>query len=105
MWIVLGQVAHDQQCIAFGNRPGFVQLIESMRHGTTGCSLAEIAEHVIEKSGIVAHYEAEREGQERIENLRELLTSALDGKADKREVVVTGFGREDTHELPNSLRT
>ncbi|HEV3261078.1 MAG TPA: PVC-type heme-binding CxxCH protein [Gemmataceae bacterium] len=25
------------------------------------------------------------------------------GKADKREVVVTGFGRFDTHELPNSL--
>jgi putative membrane-bound dehydrogenase-like protein len=26
-----------------------------------------------------------------------------DGKADTREVVVTGFGRTDTHELPNSL--
>ncbi len=26
-----------------------------------------------------------------------------DGKADSSEVVVTGFGREDTHELPNSL--
>ncbi len=26
-----------------------------------------------------------------------------DGKADQREVVVTGFGRSDTHELPNSL--
>jgi putative membrane-bound dehydrogenase-like protein len=26
-----------------------------------------------------------------------------DGKADHREVVATGFGRSDTHELPNSL--
>ncbi len=26
-----------------------------------------------------------------------------DGKADAREVVATGFGRSDTHELPNSL--
>ena len=26
-----------------------------------------------------------------------------DGRADRREVVVTGFGRRDTHELPNSL--
>ncbi len=26
-----------------------------------------------------------------------------DGKADSREVVATGFGRSDTHELPNSL--
>ena len=26
-----------------------------------------------------------------------------DGKADFREVVATGFGRHDTHELPNSL--
>jgi hypothetical protein len=27
-----------------------------------------------------------------------------DGRADKREVVVTGFGRDDTHEVPNSDR-
>ncbi|ADV61027.1 membrane-bound dehydrogenase domain protein [Isosphaera pallida ATCC 43644] len=26
-----------------------------------------------------------------------------DGQADHREVVLTGFGRDDTHELPNSL--
>ncbi len=26
-----------------------------------------------------------------------------DDRADRREVVVTGFGRDDTHELPNSL--
>jgi len=26
-----------------------------------------------------------------------------DGRADRSEVVVTGFGRDDTHELPNSL--
>ena len=26
-----------------------------------------------------------------------------DGKSDRKEVVVTGFGRFDTHELPNSL--
>ncbi|MCA9152606.1 MAG: dehydrogenase, partial [Planctomycetales bacterium] len=26
-----------------------------------------------------------------------------DGRADHQEVVVTGFGRDDTHELPNSL--
>jgi putative membrane-bound dehydrogenase-like protein len=26
-----------------------------------------------------------------------------DGKADSREIVATGFGRHDTHELPNSL--
>lgn len=26
-----------------------------------------------------------------------------DGKADHKEIVVTGFGRDDTHELPNSL--
>ena len=26
-----------------------------------------------------------------------------DGKADKEEVILTGFGRDDRHELPNSL--
>jgi DNA helicase-2/ATP-dependent DNA helicase PcrA len=61
---------------AGGSIAGFVQLIESMRHATADLTLPEIAEHVIAKSGLVPHYESEREGQERIENLRELVSAA-----------------------------
>ena len=61
---------------AGGSVTGLVQLIEAMRHATTGFTLPEIAEHVIEKSGLVAHYGTEREGKERIENLRELVSAA-----------------------------
>src|SRR5262245_10690505 len=36
-------------------------------------------------------------------DIRFLRDTDGDGEADTREVVVTGFGRADTHELPNSL--
>ncbi len=41
-----------------------------------------MVEHVIERSGLIAHYESEREGQERIENLRELVNAAAAYLAD-----------------------
>jgi DNA helicase-2/ATP-dependent DNA helicase PcrA len=38
--------------------------------------LPEMVEHLIERSGLVAHYQTEKEGQERVENLRELVNAA-----------------------------
>ncbi|CCD29415.1 DNA helicase II [Candidatus Glomeribacter gigasporarum BEG34] len=55
----------------------FIQLIEEMRARTRGLSLSETVQHVIDASGLVEHYRAEREGQDRIENLRELVNAAL----------------------------
>ncbi len=54
----------------------FVQLIEGLRAQTLSLPLPEVVEHVIEHSGLVAHYANEREGQDRIENLRELVNAA-----------------------------
>jgi len=54
----------------------FVRLIEAMRAATAGLPLPEVAEHVIAASGLLAHYGAERDGQERIDNLRELVAAA-----------------------------
>jgi len=56
--------------------PGFVALIESLRASCAGLPLPEIVEHVIEHSGLIAHFKAEREGADRIENLNELITAA-----------------------------
>jgi DNA helicase-2/ATP-dependent DNA helicase PcrA len=39
-------------------------------------SLPEIVEHVLEHSGLRAHYRSEREGAERLENLNELINAA-----------------------------
>lgn len=55
---------------------GFLQLIEQMRQETRELTLPELVEHVVERSGLHAHYEAEREGQERLENLHELIGAA-----------------------------
>ena len=54
----------------------FVRTIETMRAATTGAPLPETVEHVVEASGLKAHYGAERDGGERIENLEELVAAA-----------------------------
>ena len=54
----------------------FVQLIEAMRKATAGLPLPEVIAHVIEHSGLTAHYRNEKEGADRIENLDELVNAA-----------------------------
>jgi len=54
----------------------FVKLIETMRNATAGLPLPEVIEHVIEHSGLKAHYRNEKEGADRIENLDELVNAA-----------------------------
>ena len=56
---------------------GFVRLIETLRQETSGLPLPEMVEHVIEKSGLRQHYLGEKEGQERLENLDELINAAV----------------------------
>jgi DNA helicase II / ATP-dependent DNA helicase PcrA len=55
---------------------GFVALVESLREVREQLSLPEIVEHVLEHSGLRAHYRSEREGAERLENLNELINAA-----------------------------
>jgi len=55
---------------------GFVALIERMRAACEGLKLGECVEQMIELSGLKAHYKAEREGAERLENLGELVNAA-----------------------------
>ena len=54
----------------------FIRLIEAMRAETRGLPLPEVIEHLIEKSGLRAHYLGEKEGRERLENLDELVSAA-----------------------------
>ncbi len=56
--------------------PAFVALVEQIREATKGLPLPEVIEHVIEASGLKAHYQAEREGAGRLENLAELINAA-----------------------------
>ncbi|SAK63321.1 UvrD/REP helicase [Caballeronia hypogeia] len=54
----------------------FSMLIAKMRAETQQMSLPETVEYVVRASGLATHYETEREGQDRLENLQELVNAA-----------------------------
>jgi len=54
----------------------FVRLIERMHAATAGLSLPEAVEHVNAASGLLAHYRNEKDGQDRVDNLAELVNAA-----------------------------
>jgi DNA helicase-2/ATP-dependent DNA helicase PcrA len=54
----------------------FARLIESMRTATQGLPLPEAVDHVNAASGLVAHYRKEKDGQDRLDNLEELVNAA-----------------------------
>ncbi|OGV76399.1 MAG: DNA helicase II [Methylotenera sp. RIFCSPLOWO2_02_FULL_45_14] len=56
---------------------GFVALIRHMVDNAYGISLPELAELATTMSGLTAHYENDKEGEDRIENLKELVTAAV----------------------------
>ena len=56
---------------------GFVALIRHMVDQAYGIKLAELVELAITMSGLVAHYEIDKEGEDRIANLQELVTAAV----------------------------
>jgi len=64
---------------------GFVALIEALRAATQGLKLPEAIAHVIEHSGLKAHYQAEKEGQDRLENLDELVNAAAAFAGDEQQ--------------------
>jgi DNA helicase-2/ATP-dependent DNA helicase PcrA len=54
----------------------FVRLIEDLRRDTRELPLPEVVDHVLDASGLRAHYKNDKEGQERLENLDELINAA-----------------------------
>jgi DNA helicase-2/ATP-dependent DNA helicase PcrA len=60
----------------------FVRGIEELRGACLGLSLPEMVELTIERSGLKAYYETERDGADRIENLNELVTAAASFHAE-----------------------
>ena len=54
----------------------FVALIESLRVASSGLTLPEAVSDAIERSGLKAHYHAEKDGQDRLDNLEELVNAA-----------------------------
>src|SRR5690606_18938757 len=64
------------------NLAQFVGLIDRMRFETQNLPLQDIVGHVIDASGLLAHYKLAKEGAERIENLDELVNAAASFTAE-----------------------
>ena len=84
LWQSVGAVGGK----AGANLQAFNERIDSMRATTAGQTLRQTLEHVLDASGLRDFYRTDREGQDRLENLEELVNAA--------EAFVTqeGFGRE-----------
>ena len=54
----------------------FIKLIEGARFETQHLPLPEMVQIVLEASGLIAHYQNEREGADRVENLEQLVSAA-----------------------------
>ena len=70
------------------NIGAFLAGIDVLREQTQGMKLSEIVERMLAHSGLIAHYTADREGADRVENLEELVNAA------QSFVSLENFGRE-----------
>ena len=78
---------------------GFAQLISQMRQAMD-LPLQELVEHVIDLSGLRSHYQNEREGEDRLANLDELVNAAANFVAEEGTL---SEGAEETGELSADL--
>ncbi|MGA9855422.1 MAG: DNA helicase II [Gammaproteobacteria bacterium] len=80
LWRVLRQVVDSKDAPArvLGALDNFAKLVDAMDNGVRGLDLFEQVDHVIDSSGLVDHYRAEKgeRGEVRVENLQELVSAA-----------------------------
>jgi DNA helicase-2/ATP-dependent DNA helicase PcrA len=86
----------DAAARAGGKVTAFVGLVEMMRNEIRELPLPEIVDHVLQHSGLIAHYQNEtgakkREAQERLENLNELITAATMFVHENEDDSLTAF--------------
>ncbi|KIF81195.1 UvrD-helicase domain-containing protein [Noviherbaspirillum autotrophicum] len=55
----------------------FVKLVEGMRFETQNLPLQEMVKVMLDMSGLIPHYQNEKEGADRIENLEQLVSAAM----------------------------
>ena len=73
---------------AGANLAAFNALVQQAQEQTRGKTLREIIEQVVALSGLIDHYRSDKEGQDRIENLEELVNAA------DSFVMQEGFGKD-----------
>ena len=66
----------------------FNSLIQNLRDQSINCTLKDIVELVLDQAKLVEHYQSEKEGADRVENLLELVNAA------QSFVSIEGFGKD-----------
>src|SRR5450759_1189228 len=71
----------------------FINIVEGLKASSATLTLPELIEEMIEKSGLKAYYQAEREGADRLENLAELTNAAtvFEQEYEGEDTTLTGF--------------
>ncbi len=77
----------------------FLAGVDVLREQTQGMKLSEIVERMLAHSGLIAHYQADREGADRVENLEELVNAA------ESFVSLENFGRDAAKPLDEEGNT
>ena len=71
----------------------FVLLIEQLRADAERLSFAQLVSHLIAASGLRAMYEADKDGEDRLENLDELISAAVSFAPEDRRKSSPSFWR------------
>ena len=71
----------------------FIALIEALRGETATLPLPEVVEQIIDRSGLRQHYLSDRDGQDRLENLDELINAATVFVTDDTAALTDESGR------------
>jgi DNA helicase-2/ATP-dependent DNA helicase PcrA len=84
-----------------GKVAAFVQLVDGMKAEAQGLPLPEVVEVALTKSGLVAHYQNEKDGADRVENLSELVNAAAAFVQEERTIGSPDAGPPAEEEAPN----
>ena len=104
----LGSLARAAKAGAVSGRGGaaiaqFLTLVERLRHASESLTLPELIEEVLAVSALKDHYAAERDGQDRVENLNELANAAtLFNEEFEIGVEPAGESQEDVAPVPGT---
>ena len=91
MWEAAGACIQELGARTGQNLHAFMLLIEQLDKQTRALPLHEQVDHIINASGLVAHYQQERgdRGEARVENLNELVSAAAWLRAGRRSADLT----------------
>ncbi|HEX4944767.1 MAG TPA: 3'-5' exonuclease, partial [Usitatibacteraceae bacterium] len=104
----LGSLARAAKAGAVPGRGGtaiavFMAIVERLRKASEVLTLPELIEEVLAASSLKDHYAAERDGQDRVENLNELVNAAtLFNEEFETGVEPAGESQEDVAPIPGT---